>query len=63
MQMNEAMVLKKAWGDKPYDHPTFEKEYHLSTATGDYVCTRCGKAVWGNPDREKEEEKKDDSQE
>lgn len=42
MQMNEAMQVSKEWGNKPCDHPSVEKEYHLGTQTGDYVCTQCG---------------------
>lgn len=47
MQMNEAMKLREAWGDKPCNHPDLDKEYELGTATGDYVCTQCGQAGWG----------------
>ncbi len=42
MQFDEAMRRRKAWGDKPCNHPKTEKEYYLGAATGDYVCTTCG---------------------
>ncbi len=45
MQMSEALKLQKAWGKKPCDHPHVEKEYDLGAHTGDWVCTRCGRAV------------------
>ena len=48
MQMLEASALNKAWGEKPCEHPTLEKEYHLGSATGDYACTACGKSQSGN---------------
>jgi hypothetical protein len=63
MQLDDAVALKKAWGNKPCDHPDYEKEYFNGTSTGDYVCTTCGRAVWGRPEKEDEEEKKNDSQE
>lgn len=47
MQMNKAGALREKWGDKPCDHPSLDKEYELGAATGDYVCTTCGKAGWG----------------
>jgi hypothetical protein len=46
VQMKEVIKLRKAWGDKPCDHPNFEKEYDLGAQTGDYVCTTCGYAIW-----------------
>lgn len=52
MQLEEATVLRKNWGNKPCEHPSFEKEYHLGASTGDYICTKCGRAFWGNPDRD-----------
>ena len=48
MQMKEARALRERWGHRPCDHPDLEKEYDLGTATGDYVCTRCGLAGWGS---------------
>lgn len=42
MQLKEALELQRQWGNKPCNHPRVEKEYHLATSTGDYVCTTCG---------------------
>ena len=44
MQMDKAIELRKAWGNKPCSHPNFDKEYHLGSDTGDYVCTSCGRS-------------------
>lgn len=48
MQMRDAAALRQRWGDKPCEHPRLDKEYHLGSATGDYVCTTCGEARWGS---------------
>lgn len=48
MQVEKALELRNAWGDKPCDHPELTKEYDRGAATGDYVCTRCGESAWGN---------------
>jgi len=48
MQTKKARELKEMWGDKPCSHPSLDKEYELGSATGDYVCTTCGKSGWGN---------------
>ncbi|MFM0059216.1 hypothetical protein PQR64_26650 [Paraburkholderia phytofirmans] len=48
MQTTEAKELREVWGDKPCEHVELTKEYGLGMATGDYVCTQCGKADWGN---------------
>lgn len=29
------------------EHPTLDKEYYLSSDTGDYVCMDCGETGWG----------------
>lgn len=42
MQMDKAIELRKAWGNKLCSHPNFDKEYYLGADTGDYVCTTCG---------------------
>lgn len=47
MQLKKAQELEKSWGDKPCDHPNLEKEYELGSATGDYVCTKCGESAHG----------------
>ena len=45
MQHEEAKAIRKAWGDKPCNHPKVEKEYYLGSDTGDKVCTTCGREV------------------
>lgn len=42
MQYDEAKKLRKKWHGKPCTHEQVEKEYHLGSHTGDYVCTTCG---------------------
>jgi hypothetical protein len=49
MQFDEAEKLKKQWeasGNQPCDHPRKEKEHYLGSATGDEICTTCGKSFW-----------------
>lgn len=48
MQNREALRLQEQHGDKQCDHPGLEKEFYNGMATGDYVCTTCGKAGWGS---------------
>lgn len=51
MQMEKAEELREKWikkGNFLCEHVHIEKEYHLGTATGDYVCTSCGQCRWGN---------------
>jgi hypothetical protein len=54
MQMDEPARLRKDWGDKPCDHKSLDKEYHLGSATGDYVCKQCGRSGPGRDWPEKE---------
>ena len=42
MDYEKAMKLKEKWGNKPCPHPSFQKEYYLTSQTGDYVCVQCG---------------------
>ena len=50
MNIKRAEELRQLWGNKPCDHPSFEKETFPATRatewleikTGDYVCTQCG---------------------
>lgn len=52
MDIKKAENLRKEWGDKACDHPSFEKETqgapivkgmgYVEEKTGDYVCTQCG---------------------
>ena len=60
IQYNEAMQLKKLWGDKPCNHRNLEKENYRGTATGDWVFTKCGEAGPGRdwPIKEKHESRK-----
>jgi hypothetical protein len=55
IQMKDVDDLKKRWGDKPCNHPRLLKEYHMSMATGDYVCAQCGKTGWGSDWNRKKE--------
>jgi transcription initiation factor TFIIIB Brf1 subunit/transcription initiation factor TFIIB len=55
MQLEEAKELRKMWGNKPCEHKERVKEYMKSTATGDYVCTTCGEAIWDNGRNDKNE--------
>ena len=50
MQLDEAEALRKAWGDKPCKHPEVQKEYFLSSNTGDRVCSTCGAVVYDEND-------------
>lgn len=43
MQTDEAAHLRAVWGNKPCDHPSFDREYYLGAHTGDYVCEQCGR--------------------
>lgn len=48
MQMTKALRLREDWkkkGDPPCDHPIIDREYYLSSHTGDSVCTTCGRIV------------------
>jgi len=42
MEYFVAKKLREEWGEKPCDHPKFEKEYYADTHTLDYVCKQCG---------------------
>lgn len=52
--------LRAKWGDKPCEHPGVLREYVRGSATGDYICARCGEAGWGKDwvEKEKPEEKR-----
>lgn len=45
MQHEEKEQIRRAWGDKPCDHPSVDKEYYFGADTGDKVCTQCGRVV------------------
>lgn len=44
VQLKHSKTLKEKWGNKPCSHPNLSKEYYLSSATGDYICTQCGES-------------------
>jgi hypothetical protein len=43
MEYIVAQKLKESWGNKPCDHPHFEKEYYAGAFLINWVCTQCGK--------------------
>jgi hypothetical protein len=43
MDYEEAEALRKAWGDKPCDHPWWVKETFRGAETGNEFCATCGK--------------------
>jgi len=45
MEMKKAQRLRTAWGDKPCDHPDYDRENYLGADTGDKVCTQCGRVL------------------
>jgi len=45
MQFSDAQHLRETWGEKPCDHPGYDKEYYLGADTMDKVCTQCGKVL------------------
>ena len=45
MQTTKAAKLRDRWGDKPCDHPGWDREYYLGASTGDDICTSCGRVV------------------
>jgi hypothetical protein len=44
MEAKEASALRKAWGDKPCEHPWWVEETVNGTDTGKVVCKTCGRA-------------------
>lgn len=45
MQAKRAAQLRKAWGDKPCEHPSFDKLYYLGAQDFDMVCEQCGEEI------------------
>ncbi len=47
MQNSEARDLAKTTSEKQKQNceHNYEKEYFLSTSTGDYVCNKCGNCI------------------
>jgi uncharacterized Zn finger protein (UPF0148 family) len=60
MQTEKAESLRKMWENKYCEHPSFEKEYYLSSDTGDIVCSQCGKEFTREQISEIEEKRKYD---
>lgn len=51
MDIKKGQWLREIWGNKPCDHPSFEKEIqgapisglgYVERKTGDYICIQCG---------------------
>ena len=36
---------RSEWGDKPCHHPRIVEEYFLGVTTGTFACTRCGRDI------------------
>jgi hypothetical protein len=45
MRREKAINLVKEWSNKVCTHPEIEKEYFLGRATGNLLCTVCGKTI------------------
>jgi hypothetical protein len=43
MEYYASHKLKEEWGNKPCDHPGFEKVYFTGAFLINYSCIRCGK--------------------
>lgn len=45
MQAKKAQRLREAWGDRPCDHPEYDREIVFGCDSGDKVCTQCGETL------------------
>jgi ribosomal protein S27E len=45
MRREKAIHLVKGWSNKVCNHPEIEEEYFLGRATGNLLCTICGKTI------------------
>ena len=45
MEMKKVQRLRTAWGDKPCDHPDYDRENYRGMDTGDKVCMQCGQML------------------
>lgn len=61
MDIKKGQKLREEWGNKPCNHPSFEKETqgapisglgYVESKTGDYICTQCGE-VFTKAERKK----------
>ncbi len=63
MKISEAKALEMRRGNQPCNYPFLEMERdEIGTSTGDYVCTRCGKAGWDGDWNKLRENKKNPEQ-
>lgn len=60
IQMKDAEEMRKAWGNKPCDHPSFSKEYFNGMNTGDYICNQCGESFSPESKKMIEENRRND---
>jgi hypothetical protein len=58
MEYIQAQKLREQWGNKPCDHPGFEKLYYTGAFLVTYVCTTCGEDFTIPQKMEIEEERK-----
>ena len=42
MEFSKSQKLKEEWGNKPRDHPGFEKVYFTGAFLLNYSCIQCG---------------------
>lgn len=47
IQIKDAERLREDNESELCDHPQLLKEYDFGSATGDYICSKCGAFVWG----------------
>ena len=45
MRAEKALQLQNAWGNKPCEHPNYDREILFGCATGDYICVQCGRCL------------------
>lgn len=66
MDIKKGQKLREEWGNKPCNHPSFEKETqgapisglgYVESKTGDYICTQCGE-VFTKAEKEEIESKR-----
>ena len=43
MEYYTALKLKESWGNKPCNHPAFEKVYYTGAFLINFACTACGR--------------------
>ncbi len=45
MRGEKALQIQDDWGDKPCEHPDYDREILFGCSTGDYVCVQCGRCL------------------